>query len=58
MTAAPDTAVLRLAGGPEPGAEAQHPRLLLPACDGLWDVMSRQQVCDAVWGLCRAGMCR
>lgn len=30
--------------GGDPAA-ALHPRLLVVACDGLWDVMSRQQVC-------------
>ncbi|KAG2482439.1 hypothetical protein HYH03_018610 [Edaphochlamys debaryana] len=56
VTAAPDTTAVHLAPAPPPadpaeaGAGAGAPgcgsggRLLVVACDGLWDVMSRQQV--------------
>ncbi|KAG2448253.1 hypothetical protein HYH02_006837 [Chlamydomonas schloesseri] len=50
VTAAPDTTQVRLGGSqaaaPGDPAAASHPRLLVVACDGLWDVMERQQVCN------------
>eukprot|EP00198_Chlamydomonas_reinhardtii_P002674 XP_001692010.1 predicted protein [Chlamydomonas reinhardtii] len=49
VTAAPDTTQVRLGGqaaAPGDPAAANHPRLLVVACDGLWDVMDRQQVCN------------
>lgn len=57
VTAAPDTTQVRLGGqaaAPGDPAAANHPRLLVVACDGLWDVMDRQQVWHTAHGTCSA----